>query len=92
MVSYRHVRSKVHLLNRALKKKYYSNKIHENVGSLRQTWKIPKQISNKSSKTTKIDSIRLYDKVITDKKVIPSIRRKKLSVLSFASKRLSDQE
>ena len=73
MESYRHVRNKVNSLNRTLKKKYYSNKIQESVGNLKQTWKIANQILNKSSKTTKIDSIRLDDKTITDKKIIPNI-------------------
>ena len=49
MESYRHVHNKVNLLNRALRKKDYSNKIQENVGNLRQTWKIANQILNKSS-------------------------------------------
>ena len=73
MESYRYVRNKVNSLNRTLKKKYYSNKIQESVGNLKQTWKIANQILNKSSKTTKIDSIRLDDKTITDKKIIPNI-------------------
>ena len=73
MESYRHVRNKVNSLNRTLKKKYYSNKIQESVGNLKQTWKIANQILNNSSKTTKIDSIRLDDKTITDKKIIPNI-------------------
>ena len=73
MESCRHVRNKVNSLNRTLKKKYYSNKIQESVGNLKQTWKIANQILNKSSKTTKIDSIRLDDKTITDKKIIPNI-------------------
>ena len=73
MESYRHVRNKVNSLNRTLKKKYYSNKIQESVGNLQQTWKIANQIVDKSSKTTKIDSIRLDDKTINDKKIIPNI-------------------
>ena len=73
MESYRHIRNKVNLLNRTLRKKYYSDQIQDNVGNLRQTWKIANQILNKSSKTTKFNSIRLGDKVITDKKMIPTI-------------------
>ena len=73
MASYRHVRNKVNLLNSRLKKEYYSNKVQENIGNIRQTWKIVNEIVNKTSKTTKIDSIKVNDRVITDKKVIPNI-------------------
>ena len=44
MESYRHFRSKVNLLNGTLRKKYYSNKIQENAGNLRETRKIANQI------------------------------------------------
>ena len=37
MASYRHVRNKVDSLNKKLKKDYYSNKIQENVGNIKQT-------------------------------------------------------
>ena len=40
---------------------------------MKQTWKIASEIVNKTSKTTKIDSIKVNDKVITDKKEIPNI-------------------
>ena len=40
---------------------------------MKQTWKIVNEIVNKTCKTTKIDSIKVNDKVITDKKVIPNI-------------------
>ena len=73
MASYRHLRSKVNSLNKRLKKDYYSSKIQENVGSLKQTWKIVHEIVNKTSKTTKIDSIKVNDNVITNKKIIPNI-------------------
>ena len=73
MESYRHVCNKVNLVNRTLRKEYYCNKIQENVGNLRQARKIANQILNKSSKTTQINSIRLGDIVITEKKTIPNI-------------------
>ena len=73
MASYRHLRNKVNSLNKRLKKDYYSSKIQENVGNLKQTWKIVHEIVNKTSKTTKIDSITVNDNVITNKKIIPNI-------------------
>ena len=60
-------------MNRTLKKKYYPNEIPESVCNLKQTLKIAYQILNKSSKTTKNDTIRFQDKAITDKKIIPNI-------------------
>ena len=60
----RHFCNKVSFLNKTLNKKYYSSKIQENVGTLRESWKIVNQIFNKSSLTTKIDSTRLGDEAI----------------------------
>ena len=61
MESYRLVHNKVNLLNKMLKRKYYSSKIQENVGNLRETWQIANKSFDKLSKTTKIDSLRLGD-------------------------------
>ena len=44
MESYRNVRYTVNLLNKKLKKKYYSSKLQEKVGKLRETWKIANQL------------------------------------------------
>ena len=60
-------------LNSRLEKEYYSNTIKENIGNIRQNWKIVNEIVNLTSKNTKIDSIIVYDRVITDMKVIPNI-------------------
>ena len=73
MSSYKHVRDKVNALNRKLKKDFYLNKINENLGDLKQTWKIVNGIVDKASKTTKIDSIKIENKFITDNKNIPGI-------------------
>ena len=69
MESYRNASNKVNLLKR-LRKKYYSSQIQKNVGNLRETWRIANQILNRSSKTTKIDSIKLGDEAITEKRVM----------------------
>ena len=53
--------------NKKLRKDYYSSKILENVGSRKQTWKIVEEIVNKTSKTTKIDSIKVNSTVIIEK-------------------------
>ena len=73
MASHRNVRKKVNSLNSRLKKECYSNKIQENIGNIWQTWKIVNEIVNQTSKTTRIDSMKVNDRVITDKKVIPDI-------------------
>ena len=73
MASYRHLGNKMNSLNKRLKKDYYSSKIQENVGNLKQTWRIVHEIVNKTSKTTKLDSIKVNDNIITNKKVIPNI-------------------
>ena len=73
MSSYKHVRDKVNALNRKLKKDFYLNKINENLGDLKQTWKIVNGIVDKASKTTKINSIKIENKFITDNKKIPDI-------------------
>ena len=83
---YRHVRNEVNLVNITLKKKYYSNKIQVSVGNLKKTWKVAYQILNKSSKTTKIDSIRLDDKAITDKKIIPNIMNEYFCIIGNSLK------
>ena len=62
-LSYKHVRNKVNALNRKLKIEYYTKLINENLGNTKQTWKIVNEIVNKTSKTTKIESIEIEKKL-----------------------------
>ena len=54
-------------MNKKLKREYFSNKLQENIGNLKETWKIVNSFLNKTSKTTKIDTIKVEDKIFTDK-------------------------
>ena len=71
--SYKHVRNKVNALNRKLKNEYYTKQINENLGNTKQTWKIVNEIVNKTSKTTKIESIKIENEVISDNSKIPNL-------------------
>jgi len=76
------------------KKYFYSNTIQNNVGNIKQTWKIVNETVNKTSKTTKIDSINAHDKVITYKKVFPNIMNIYLlttAILNIASTIISNR-
>ena len=72
-LSYKHVRNKVNALNRKLKNDYYTKRINENLGNTKQTWKIVNEIVNKTSKTTKIESIKIENEVISDSSKIPNL-------------------
>ena len=72
-LSYKHVRNKVNALNRKLKNVHYTKQINENLGNMKQTWKIVNEIVNKTSKTTKIESIKIENKVISDNSKIPNL-------------------
>ena len=61
---------KANVLNKTLKKQYYYNIIHENVGNRRQPLKSANEMSNEPSKTTKIDSTGAGDRKMTDWKMI----------------------
>ena len=76
MESYKHLRNKVNSLNKKLKREYFSNKLQENIGNLKETWKIVNSFLNKTSKTTKIDTIKVENKTVTDKSEIPNIMNK----------------
>ena len=73
LLSYKHVKNKVNALNRKLKKEYYTKQINENLGNTKQAWKIVNEIVNKTSKTTKIESIRIENKDISDSSKIPNL-------------------
>ena len=64
-LSYKHARK--------LKNEHYTKQINENLGNTKQTWKIINEIVNKTSKTTKIESIKIESKVITDESKIPNL-------------------
>ena len=65
MEAYRHLRNKVNSLNIRRKRMYFSNKISESEGNLKETWNAINQLINKRSKTTNISSLTVEDKSIT---------------------------
>ena len=76
MESYKHLRNIATSLNKKLKREYFSNKLQENIGNLKETLKIVNSFLNKTSKTTKLDTIKVEDKIATDKNEIPNILNK----------------
>ena len=40
MEFYKNLRNEVNSLNKKLKREYFSNKLQENIGNLKETWKI----------------------------------------------------
>ncbi len=53
-------------MNISLKRNYFSSKISENEGSVKETWKVVNKLFNYRSKTTKIASLRVDGQSITD--------------------------
>ena len=65
MEAYRRLRNKVNNLNIRLKRAYFSNKISDSEGNLKETWIAINQLINKRSKTTIISSLTVEAKSIT---------------------------
>ena len=65
MDAYRHLRNKVNSLNIRLKRVYFSNKISDSEGKLKETLNDINQLINKRSKTTNISSLTVEDESIT---------------------------
>ena len=66
MTAYRQVRNKANKINADLKKTYFTNKIHEVAGNMKETWSTINQLTNKRSKTTKIQSLKANGITIFD--------------------------
>ena len=59
MAAYRQVRNKANRMNADLKKTYFTNKIEEAEGNVKETWSTINKLLNKRSKTTTIKSLRV---------------------------------
>ena len=70
MTAYRQVRNKANKINADLKKAYFTNKIHEAAGNMKETWSTINKLINKRSKTTKIQSLKADGINIFDSKEI----------------------
>ena len=56
MNSYREARTRVNSLSQSLKKKFYSDRISEHNGNMKETWKLANDLLKKRSKCTNINS------------------------------------
>ena len=65
MQPYRHVRNKVNSLNTKLKKAYFSQKIANCQGNMKETWSTINRLINKRSKTTNISSLVVDEECLT---------------------------
>ena len=69
--AFQQIRSKVKYGIRKLRSEYYRNKIEENRGDLKATWKILKEVTNKGNKSTDINEVLFEGEKVTDAKIIP---------------------
>ena len=65
MQAYRHIRNRVNNLNTKLKKAYFSQKIADCQGNMKETWNTINKLINKRSKTTNISSLVVDEKCLT---------------------------
>ena len=70
MDSYRQARNKVNSLNIQLKKQYFSTKISECKGNMKESWKTINELLNKRSKSCNIDCIEDSGNAIVNRKEI----------------------
>ena len=70
MDSYRQARNKVTSVNLKLKKQYFSTKISERRGNMKESWKTINEVLNKRSKSCNIDCIKDSGNAIVNKKDI----------------------
>ena len=64
------MRNKVDYTLRELKSDYYTKKIKESKGNLKNTWRVLKNVTNRSPKCTSIDQIRVNECLVVDKQQI----------------------
>ena len=69
--AFQQIRNKVKYGIRKLRSEYYRNKIEENRGNLKATWKILKEVTNKGNKSTDINEVLFEGEKVTDVKIIP---------------------
>ena len=68
--AYQQSRNKVDYTLRKLKSDYYTKKIEENKDNLKNTWRVLKNVTNRSPKCTSIDQIRVHECLVVDKQQI----------------------
>ena len=65
MQAYRRIRNRVNSLNTKLKKAYFSRKIADCQGNMKETWNTINKLINKRSKTTNISSLVVDEECLT---------------------------
>ena len=70
MSSYRHIRNKINKQNSELKRQYFSERLVQAKGNMKESWKTIKQVINKRSKSTNIDLLKDSGREIVDKQEI----------------------
>ena len=68
--SYKEYRIRVNALNKALKKQYFSDKINNNKGNMKDSWQTINQLQKKRSQSTNIVSLKQSNQAIFDKERI----------------------
>ena len=58
MSSYRHIRNKINKQNSELKRQYFSERLAQAKGNMKESWKTINQVLNKRSKSTNIDLLK----------------------------------
>ena len=66
MQAYRRIRNRVNSLNTKLKKAYFSQKIADCQGNMKETWNTINKLINKRSKTTNISSLVVDEACLTN--------------------------
>ena len=73
MGSYRHVRNRINMLNKLLKKQHYTDKTSFNKGNLKDSWKTINELLKNRSKSCNIDCLKDSDNVVTRKEDIANV-------------------
>ena len=69
-LAYQHMKNKVDYKIRELKVNYYTNKITENKGNIKDTWKVLKQLTGKAKKSISIGKLTIDGEQISEKQEI----------------------
>ena len=69
-LAYQHMKNKVDYKIRELKVNYYTNKITENKGNIKGTWKVLKQLTGKAKKSISIGKLTIDGEEISEKQEI----------------------
>ena len=68
--AYQQLRNKVDYTLRKLKSYFYTKKIEESKGKLKNAWRVLKNVTNRSPKCTSIDQIRVDECLVVDRQQI----------------------